>query len=582
MRLAPWIHFLFLLAISLPYFINLGTPSIWDASEAFYAETSREMLASGDYVAPRFNYQIRAQKPPLTYWAILISYKIFGVTEFAVRLPSSLAAFGVILFSYALARLLFGPGAGLIAATIAAATPRIFILARRLPIDMLLLFCLTGTLYFLVRAIQKKEMWSWGLAYFCAGLGFLTKGPIAVIIPAGSFLLWILWSRRMRFTKTYPWMGIGILAAVILPWYILVYKIHGWTYIAPFFLKDNLGRFAMESMGPSRGPLYYLGVFVIDFIPWSFLAPFAIYLLWTARKHFHPLKSPAFGLPLLWCLFAFLLFSLSKNKQEYYIAPIYPAAAAMISGILYKGAKIRRKAGNRKSSPDPAALFPETPSETFRGIRSPFWSLPFGLAAFFMIVLAAFAPYILGSFLPDAPYLLRIIPSLVLIGGAVLLAWSIFRESCLHCFLAASIPLWSIYLMGALFYMPALESFRPVKRFCRVIESQSPGNEDAGSFRIALPSMVFYLRRPVFEENSYEQMTRRLQSEKRVFCLLTAKEYGYFADKNVSIYILDRNSRFSLRLNDLWNAGYFPGEELFLISNRPSSEIESIEVSSTL
>ena len=141
---SPVAHAIILILISLPYSINLGKSSIWDANEAFYAETPREMLVSGDYLAPHFNFQPRAQKPPLTYWAVLLSYKLFGVSEFAVRLPSALAAIGVILFSYALARLLFGPRAALIAGIVIATTARVFILARRLPIDILLLFFLTG------------------------------------------------------------------------------------------------------------------------------------------------------------------------------------------------------------------------------------------------------------------------------------------------------------------------------------------------------------------------------------------------------------------------------------------------------
>ncbi len=570
-------HFIALLAMFLPYGIHLNASSIWDASEAFYAETAREMLASGDYVAPRFNYQVRAQKPPLTYWAILLSYKIFGVNEFAVRFPSAVAAFGLLLFSYGLARILFGPGAGLIAAMIAATTPRIFILARRLPIDMLLLFFLSGALFFLVRALKTKEKSSWLLAYFCTSLAFLTKGPVAVIIPWVSFLVWILWSRRARISEAHPWMGLGVFSAVVLPWYVLVYRIHGWTYIAPFFLKDNLGRFATETMGPSRGPFYYFSVYAIDFIPWSIIAVFAVFLLWKERNRRPPLKTLAFGLPLIWCGVTFLLFSLSKNKQEYYIAPIYPAVAAMISGIFNRSARIFKGENRSNQSANSDFPPPQPHSESFWSAASASWIPPFAFAAFFMIVLGVLTPYILASFLPDVSRQLRVAPSVVFCGGAAALGWSIIRKKHATGFLVLAISLWTVFLMGALFYVPALESFRPVKRFCTIIEAQSSGREQIGTFKIALPSMVFYLQRPIFEETSYEGMTRRFKSNDRVFCLLTEEEYGYFADKNVSIYVLDRNERFSLRLKDLWNGGRFPGEELLLVSNNPCCETEHIK-----
>ena len=125
-------------------------------------------------------------------------------------------------------------------------------------------------------------------------------------------------------------------------------------------------------------------------------------------------------------------------------------------------------------------------------------------------------------------------------------------------------------MMCALIYLPELEQYRPIKRFCRLIETQLDAADETGYFRTALPSMVYYLRRPIFEEYDVEEMKRRLRSEKRVFCILAEKDYNYFADnRDLEIHILDRNSRFSMRLGTLLNAGYFPGEELFLISNRP-------------
>ena len=139
-------------------------------------------------------------------------------------------------------------------------------------------------------------------------------------------------------------------------------------------------------------------------------------------------------------------------------------------------------------------------------------------------------------------------------------------------YLSTAIPLWAVFMMAAMFYVPALESVRPVKRFCQLIKAESRGDEEAGFFRTAVPSMVFYLEHPIFQENSYELMMERFTSGKRVFCVLAAKDYDYFADKGVKIHILDRRFRFSIRLNTLFNDGYFPEEELFLVSNQLFSD----------
>jgi hypothetical protein len=167
-------------------------------------------------------------------------------------------------------------------------------------------------------------------------------------------------------------------------------------------------------------------------------------------------------------------------------------------------------------------------------------------------------------------------PSLVLAAGVMLLVWSIARKDYVHCFSALAVPLWTIYLTCALMYLPALESFRPVKGFCQLIESLSNGDDEAGYYGTALPSMAFYLRRPIFEETSPEQMALRFQSEKRIFCILSQRDFANFADsRDFKLHILDRHARFAVRLNTVLNAGYFPGEELFLVSNRPNTRTGS-------
>ena len=555
------IHAIILIAVSLPYCLNLGNSSIWDANEAFYAETPREMLVTGDYLAPQFNFEPRVQKPPLTYWAILISYKFLGVSEFAVRLPSAIAAIGTLLFSYGMARLLFSSRAALFAVVITATTARVFILARRLPIDILLLFFMAGTMFFLVRAVQKNARLSWALAYGFAALGFLTKGPVALIIPVCSYVLWRLW-RRERLTGAHPLMGAAIFICIALPWYLYIYHAHGWTYISPFFLKDNLGRFAAESFGPSRGPLYYFSVYATDFFPWSLPALLAAFSLWLYRKKMQPLRSLSFGLPIVWCVLIFVLFSFSRNKQEYYIAPLYPAAAIVLAGVLDRNAA--------KSSRDERQMNPAGPGRPAGLIL---WTWMYRFLAVLLFLMSLLLPGILSSFMPDISPVLHYGPSGVFFTGGLLLAWSSMRGEHVRCFPALAAPLWMVFMICALFYLPALESFRPVKHFCRIIEDRSRPGDEAGFFITALPSMAYYLRRPIFQESNHGQMLRRFQSGKRVFCVLKREHFDYFAGReDVTIHILDKHARFSVRLSSLLNGGYSPAEELLLVSNQPCSE----------
>src|SRR5688572_21763424 len=104
---------LLLLAASILYLINLGVSSIWDANEAFYAQTPREMIEAGDYVTPTFNFQLRMNKPVLSYWQVAGSYHLFGISEWSERLPIALGGLVIVGTAFALGCLLGGNTAGL-------------------------------------------------------------------------------------------------------------------------------------------------------------------------------------------------------------------------------------------------------------------------------------------------------------------------------------------------------------------------------------------------------------------------------------------------------------------------------------
>jgi len=208
--------------------------------------------------------------------------------------------------------------------------------------------------------------------------------------------------------------------------------------------------------------------------------------------------------------------------------------------------------------------------ETGPNSRDFWWKCAFGVLAILLCVLSLLPPYILRSFMPRDSRVLHYAPSAVLIAGAAILLGSIVGRRLDWGFKTLAVALWTIYIASALIYLPALEQYRPVKRFCRIIESQLGAEDKAGAFRMALPSMVYYLRRPVFEENSRPHLVKKFRSGKRIFCILTEKDYNYFVGKtSVAVYALDVHSRFALRLRNLMNPARFPGDELFLVSNRP-------------
>ncbi len=543
-------HALVFLALVLPYFSRLGTSSLWDSNESLYAETAREMVEEGDFLAPRFNYQPRTQKPPLTYWMIALSFRVFGFTEFAVRLPGACAAAGLLAFTYFGARLLFPAPAALIALIATGTTLRIFVLARRLPIDILLLFFIAATAYFLIRGLLRDSPGNWALAYIASGLGFLTKGPIAVAIPFGACLTWMLVSRTFGFRRMRPFLGILLLPAVVLPWYIAIYRRTGWMYIAPFFLRDNLERFASRLMGPSRGPLYYAGSYLADFFPWSVLSLAAVLCIWLQRKSRPAIRTVAWGFPLVWSVLIFTVFTLSKNKQEYYIAPIYPMMSIVLGGVVERMSR--------------ATL--EVKSALWRRI----WRPTLIVSTVVLVGVSILAHFLLSWILPAASFWLKSGPSMVILASAGALAWGIRRRNLLFSLSWLGLTSWVLCLSAAATYLPAVERLRPVRSICTELKPLLVPEDEVGYYRVSLPSMVFYLRRPIFEEFDTDRLALRFQSAKRVFCILSRQDLDYFAtEKDVVLYVLDRRPRLVIRLRNLPDETGRLYQELLLVSNRP-------------
>ncbi len=220
-----------LAAAIIPYFVNLGVSSIWDANEAFYAQTPREMMEADDYVTPSFNFQLRMNKPVLSYWNVAASYHLFGVSEWSERLPIAIGGLVIIATAFALGRLLGGTLAGLLAALVLATSPRVLLLARRIIIDIHLTMWTGLVLLFFALSESRPDRRRVYLClmYVSAGFGVLTKGPVAVFLPAVVFFLYLASQKRLGdLRRMMVPVGAIISLAIVVPWYYFLYREHGW------------------------------------------------------------------------------------------------------------------------------------------------------------------------------------------------------------------------------------------------------------------------------------------------------------------------------------------------------------------
>ncbi len=321
-----------LCAAVLPYFLNLGVSSIWDANEAFYAQTPREMIEAGDYVTPSFNFQLRMNKPVLSYWNVAASYHLFGISEWSERLPIAIGAVVIIGTAFGLGRLLGGPFAGLFAALVLATSPRLALLARRIIIDIHITMWMGLVLLFfaLAETSPRRRRLYLCLMYVAAGFGVLTKGPVAVFLPAVVFFIYLASQKRLGDLRhmMLP-AGALISLAIVVPWYYFLYREHGWEYIGSFIFGENLGRYADAIGEQSRGLLFYIPVMLADLFPWSLMIPVALW--WAIRGE---RQDRVARLLIMWIAAIVVFFSLSGTKEDLYILPIVPAEAALIGAML--------------------------------------------------------------------------------------------------------------------------------------------------------------------------------------------------------------------------------------------------------
>ena len=543
----------------LPFFINLGASSLWDSNEAFYAETPREMIEAGDYINPTFNYRPRFNKPPLVYWVVALFYKAFGTSEAVERLPIALGALVLIGSAFCLGKAAFSTNAGLVAAIALASMPRFFIFSRRIIIDVFLaMFTNLALLMFVLS--QRSPRWRKScllLMYVAVALGVLTKGPVAILLPGAALLIYLAIYRRLgALREMMLWPGLVVVIAIVAPWYLAVYSEHGWQYIKSFLLDDNISRYTQPVWGPRRGIFFYLPVLAGDLLPWSIFLPSAIWVvLRSGLKGVRPPSDEAsdpvapegsadgnsFGiLFLIWIGVIVLFFSLSRNKEDLYVLPVYPAVAALIGGML-------------------ASSFTERVSRIVR--------IPQGIATLVVVFGGVALLYLLRKFPPG--YELAgsaLVGYLMVTGGLIALAFLLSNKKQLSVMLIA-VTFVGLNWILVLRILPDFERYKPVRGLCEVIESEAGPEAKFGYYRTASPSMVYYLRRPIFEYYQPEQLREAFSTSDDVYCIMAEEDYEDVKEGLSSpTIVLARRPSFHVKLRTILDGEETP--QVLLITNK--------------
>jgi len=304
-----------LLAIGVGLFLNLGAAPLFDRDEGAFSEATREMVESGNYVSTTLNGEPRYDKPILTYWVQLAGVALLGWNEWGLRFHSALAGALWVLAVWGFARREWDETTGWVAGGLTATSLWVMVIGRAATADALLNLFLALTLFDLYRFWKHNRTAPLVRVFLWSALGFLTKGPVAIVIPlASAFLLSLVRGQLFRYLKAifHP-LGWAVFLAVAGPWYAAVYARDGQAFIDGFFLQHNLNRFADTMEGHGGALLYFVPVVLLVVLPHTSL------FLRTLRRVGAATRSDLEVFLWLWFAFVFVFFSVSSTQLPHYI-----------------------------------------------------------------------------------------------------------------------------------------------------------------------------------------------------------------------------------------------------------------------
>ncbi|MDM7953300.1 MAG: glycosyltransferase family 39 protein [Cyanobium sp. CZS 25K] len=349
-----------LLLCWLAFFQGLGSLGLMDKTEALFVEVGHQMLERGDWVTPWWNGERFFDYPVWGYWMVGLSFRLFGVSEWAARLPVALAASAVVVAGFGL-MLAWSPAGeagrprllrAAVAAGVIATTPGWIGWGRTSTTDMFLSSAISLALFaFLLAHRHQAHPWlaSFGRAAMAlfAGIAVLAKGPVGLLLPGLVVVVFLLLTGQWR-----PWLRwrsllamVALFLGVSAPWYAAAAAVNGGDFLGGFLGFSNLQRFTSVLYDHPGPPWFYLPWLVLLVLPWSLFLPLAI----AAQGFWRPSRWRMAGdgpsgegaVPahlglflLLWLVLVVAFFSAAATKLPGYILPSLPAASLLV-GLLW-------------------------------------------------------------------------------------------------------------------------------------------------------------------------------------------------------------------------------------------------------
>jgi 4-amino-4-deoxy-L-arabinose transferase-like glycosyltransferase len=455
---------------------GLGSGTLWDNSETAYGEVAREILRTHDWIVLHLNGEQWFVQPPLYFWIAAICAKVFGLTSFALRLPSALAtiALGAAL-TYTLARRI-GTRAAIYAGVALSTCLMQAIVGRLAIMDALLDLAVGVSILCWFIALQSGRQRYWVYGAIGAALGFLSKGPIAPVAALLVIVPYAIWESRANQVRPPTLRGAlaaaVVFAAIVAPWFLALIGRSGVRAVFELIGHYTVGRYT-GTIENQSGPLwYYVPVFVLAFFPWIAFFPSSLARAFP-RVRASDETARWIRLAFCWLVLPFLFFSFAQTKLPNYIALELPAPA-LLTG-LYLDEAVRRE--RSRSALVSSAIVPafilllaialvwfSRDNRLTAEFAALAMNLVYVAAAIFIGALGAFFLFLAPEERERgfAPYAL---------GASMLVALAFI----------------------ALLALPQTEAFKPVPRFAKIINAERRPGDAVGIFHVSGGNaLVFY------------------------------------------------------------------------------------------
>lgn len=473
-----------------------------DPDETFYAQTSKEMLGRQEYLTPYLYDKPQFEKPFLFYGLVEWSFKLFGVNEFAARLPSAKSAFLGLIAIYVLGALLFNKRVGALSAIILATNVEYVVLSRACVTDMVLgTFMLLGVLFFFCGYLKEKSYF-YLLSSAMFALATLTKGPVFIVLPAAAIFIYLILAGDLKAVKKMPiFQSILVFIIIAAPWYILMYKLHGKVFIDSFFGFHNVNRF-LESEHKIGSQVYYnIPIVFGGFFPWSVFLPFGFWHAFKRALSKKGQEDKRLIFILSWFFVIFIFFTISSTKLPTYIFPSF-ISLAIITAVLWDDFL-------RKDAPKSVVL----------GVKISYYLLlaavVFGAIGALTYINFKYPVIVSGAFMCAV---------FLVFGFSLSLAAFISKKFIWTFFLIAySLVVFAYPLLTLV--LPQIEPYETSKAISQKLLSFMKPEENLGSESNYLAGLAFYTGKIPTDIDKHHLLVRFLSSKERVWCVMKEKNH---------------------------------------------------------